>query len=183
MSCFKGGQFYVIPSFDDMPVGTAQCILEHCKIGVHGTTGFHFSPSFLIVRFFLLVSEVQSVCENVALPFVTPMHTPLHNHSINNCGFKTSDPFCSPWRNKHQILFCPLSTLFFNIRISAVVSSYPRSSRTRPNISQIALQPGKGGAGRVRWVERMHHHKDLQLEQPRKAVRKAEIITLGLWRP
>lgn len=134
MSCFKGGQFYVIPSFDDMPVGTAQCILEHCKIGVHGTTGFHFSPSFLIVHCFLLVSEVQSVCENVALPFVTPMHTPLHNHSINNCGFKTSDPFCSPWRNKHQILFCPLSTLFFNIRISAVVSSYPRSSRTRPNI-------------------------------------------------
>lgn len=130
-----------------MPVGTAQCILEHCKIGVHGTTGFHFSPSFLIVRCFLLVSEVQSVCENVALPFVTPMHTPLHNHSINNCGFKTSDPFCSPWKNKHQILFCPLSTLFFNIRISAVVSSYPRSSRTRPNISQIALQPGKGGGG------------------------------------
>lgn len=87
MSCFKGGQFYVIPSFDDMPVGTAQCILEHCKIGVHGTTGFHFSPSFLIVRCFLLVSEVQSVCENVALPFVTPLHMEISIHlSQENAG-------------------------------------------------------------------------------------------------
>lgn len=118
MSCFRGGQFYVIPSFDDMPVGTAQWVLEHCKIRVHGTTGFHFSPSFLIVCCFLLGSEVQSLCEIVALPFVTPMYTPLHNHSINNCGFKASDPFCSPWRNKHELLFSPLSTFFLNVGIS-----------------------------------------------------------------
>lgn len=118
MSCFMGGQFYVIPSFDDMPVGTAQWLLERCKIGVHGTTGFHFSPSFLIVCCFLLGSEVQSLCEIVALPFVKPIHTPLHNHSINNCGFKASDPFCSPWRNKHQLLLSPLPTLFLNVGIS-----------------------------------------------------------------
>lgn len=118
MSCFKGGQFYVIPNFDDMPVGTAQWVLEHCKIGVHGTTGFHFSPSFLIVCCFLLSSEVQSLCEIVALPFLTLVHTLLHNHSINNWGFKPSDPFCSPWRNKHQLLISPLPTFFLNVGIS-----------------------------------------------------------------
>lgn len=126
---FKGGQFYGFPCFDDMPVGTVQCILEHYKIGVHGTTGFHFSPSFLTACCFLLAVMKFSLHVKLYFCFFATNTTPPHppNLSIKNCGLKASFPPCSPWRNKHLVLFCLLPALFLNFGTTAVVSFCPRN--------------------------------------------------------